>query len=54
MGFRELEYIAAIERYHNITRAAEALYISQPTLSKFLQSYERDLGLRLFERNGHR
>ena len=54
MGFRELEYIAAIERYHNITRAAEALYISQPTLSKFLQSYERDLGLRLFERNGNR
>lgn len=54
MGFRELEYITAIERYHNITRAAEALYISQPTLSKFLQNYERDLGLRLFERNGNR
>ena len=51
---RAFEYIAAIEKYHNISKAAEALYISQPTLSKFLSSYERQLGLKLFERCGNR
>ena len=54
MSFRELEYIMGIEKYHNITKAAEAMFISQPTLSKFLQSYEKELGLRLFERSGNR
>lgn len=43
MSFRELEYIMGIEKYHNITKAAEAMFISQPTLSKFLQSYEKEL-----------
>lgn len=32
MSFRELEYIMGIEKYHNITKAAEAMFISQPTL----------------------
>lgn len=54
MSFRELEYVLGIEKYHNITKAAEAMYISQPTLSKFLQNYEKELGLRLFERSGNR
>ncbi len=54
MSFRELEYIMGIEKYHNITKAAEAMFISQPTLSKFLQNYEKELGLRLFERSGNR
>ena len=41
MDFRELTYVLAIEKYQNITRAAEALYISQPTLSKFLIALEQ-------------
>ena len=50
MDFRELSYIAAIAKHQNITRAAEALYMSQPNLSKFLSSLEKDLGLKLFKR----
>ena len=50
MDFRELSYITAIAKYQNITKAAEALYLSQPGLSKFLQTIEEDLGLRLFDR----
>ena len=50
MDFRELSYITAIAKYQNITKAAEALYISQPGLSKFLSGLEEELGLRLFDR----
>lgn len=54
MDFRELTYVLAIAKHQNITKAAESLYVSQPTLSKFLIALERDLGLRLFRRMGHR
>ena len=54
MDFRELSYVLAIAKYQNITRAAEALYVSQPTLSTFLIGLERDLGLKLFRRLGHK
>ena len=49
MDFRELNYVLAIEKYHNITKAAESLYVSQPTLSKFLANLEHDLGQKLLE-----
>lgn len=54
MDFRELSYITAIAKYQNITKAAESLYISQPTLSKFLKALEEDIGLKLFRRLGNR
>ncbi|MBE6123709.1 MAG: LysR family transcriptional regulator [Erysipelotrichaceae bacterium] len=54
MDFRELNYVLAIAKYQNISRAAEALYVSQPTLSKFLIGLESDLGIRLFRRLGHK
>ncbi|MBQ0001270.1 MAG: LysR family transcriptional regulator [Clostridiales bacterium] len=54
MDFREINYILAIARHQNITRAADSLFISQPTLSKFLISLENDLGLKLFRKVGHK
>ena len=54
MDFRELSYVAAIAQYQNITRAAEALYVSQPTLSKFLKALEDELGQKLFRRLGNK
>ena len=54
MDFRELNYVLAIAEHQNITRAAESLYVSQPTLSSFLINLERDLDLKLFRRLGHR
>lgn len=50
MDFRDYTYVQAIARYGNISRAAEALYISQPSLSKFLQKLEDQIGTPLFER----
>lgn len=54
MDFRGLSYILAIAKYGNITKAAEALYVGQPTLSKFLMNLEAELGLKLFKRVGNR
>ena len=54
MDFRELNYVLAIAKYQNITKAADALYVSQPTLSKFLSTLESELGLKLFRRLGHK
>ena len=51
---RDFEYIAEIARYGSISRAAEALYLSQPTLTKFLQRVEREAGQPLFHRVGKR
>lgn len=52
MNLREPEYLTAIAKFGNISRAAEALYISQPTLSIFLRKLEEDVGVPLFERVG--
>lgn len=54
MDFRELSYVLAIAKYQNITKAAEALYLTQPTLSKFLKALEQELGQPLFRRLGHK
>lgn len=53
MDFQELQYFLAIVKHRNLTKAAQELYISQPTLSKFLQKQERELGGKLFRKNGH-
>lgn len=54
MDFRDLNYVTAIARYQNITKAAEALYVSQPTLSKFLKALEEALGQKLFRKLGNK
>lgn len=54
MFFRDVEYVTAISRYQSITKAAEQLYITQPTLSIYLKKMEQRLGVQLFERVGKR
>lgn len=54
MDFKELTYVLAIARHQNITKAADSLYVTQPTLTKFLQNLEKDLGQNLFRKLGHR
>lgn len=54
MDFKDLEYFTAIARCGNITHASRQLYVSQPTLSKFLQKLEDELGLVLFQRTGRK
>ena len=54
MDFKDLTYVIAIARYQNITRAADSLYITHPTLTKFLQNLEKSLGQKLFKKLGNR
>ena len=50
MDFRELQYIIAIAEQENISKAADQLYIAQPTLSRFLQTHEKLVGAKIFQR----
>jgi len=51
MEIRHLRYFLAVAREENMTRAAELLHVSQPTLSKTLKSLEEELGKKLFTRH---
>ena len=50
MDLLQLQYFCTIAQYENITRAAKALYVSQPNLSTSLSRLEEDLDVKLFER----
>ena len=50
METRDLEYVLAVEAHGGIGRAAEALDMTQPALTKAVQRVEAQLGVPLFER----
>ena len=49
---RSLQYLIAIAEYGSYTRAAEALYVSQPTLSQQIKQLEESLKSPLLDRSG--
>ena len=51
MEIRILKYFLTVAREQNVTRAAEALHITQPTLSRQIAALEEELGTPLFKRN---
>lgn len=54
MELRVLQYFLAVTREQNISAAAEALHLSQPTLSRQLKDLEDELGKTLFERGNRK
>ncbi|MCH4172170.1 MAG: LysR family transcriptional regulator [Lactobacillus sp.] len=50
MEIRVLRYFLAVAAEQNISRAAQQLHVSQPTISRQLQDLEQELGVTLFDR----
>ncbi|TCN45144.1 DNA-binding transcriptional LysR family regulator [Rhodococcus sp. SMB37] len=54
MDLHLVTYFVAVIDHGGITKAAQALYISQPSLSQAIRTFERRLGTTLFDRTGRR
>ena len=50
MELRHLRYFVAVAAEGSLTRAAERLHLTQPSLSRQMRQLERDIGTELFER----
>lgn len=50
MNIQQLEYIVAVDNHRHFSKAAEASFVTQPTLSMMIQKLEDELGVRIFDR----
>ena len=50
MDIRQIEFVDAVARHGNFTRAANDLHVAQPAVSAAIRQLEDELGVRLFER----
>ncbi len=50
MNIQQLEYIVAVDTYRHFAKAAEASFVTQPTLSMMIQKLEEELGVKIFDR----
>lgn len=52
MTLQQIYYVITISEYGSMNKAAEALFISQPTLTSAVKELEREIGITLFQRTG--
>ena len=52
MNTKQIEYILELAASQNFNRAAENLYISQPTMTYQIKAIEEEIGFSIFERSG--
>ena len=53
MTIQQLEYIIAVDNYRHFAKAAEACFVTQPTLSMMIQKLEDELGVKIFDRRAN-
>lgn len=51
MDFKHYQYVLKVAELQNMTKAANELYISQPSLSHYIARVEEEVGVQLFNRN---
>mgnify|MGYP003623472980 CR=1 FL=1 len=51
MNIQQLEYIIAVDTHRHFAKAAEASFVTQPTLSMMIQKLEDELGVKIFDRS---
>ena len=54
MKLTQLEYFCVAARYHNITKAAKELFVTQPSISNAIKALEEEFGVNLFFRNNNK
>ena len=52
MTLNQLRYFSTASRYHNISKAAKELFVTQPTVSNAIRELEEEFSITLFYRNG--
>lgn len=51
MNIQQLEYIIAVDNHRHFAKAAEASFVTQPTLSMMIQKLEDELNVKIFDRS---
>jgi DNA-binding transcriptional LysR family regulator len=51
VDIRHLKYFIEVTRFKSFTRAADHLFVTQPTISKMIRNLEEELGVELFDRS---
>jgi DNA-binding transcriptional LysR family regulator len=52
MDFRQIEAFVYVVRFNSFSKAADAIFLTQPTVSSHISSLENELGIKLIDRSG--